>query len=171
MRLRPYISSKDYQHVAKWIDDERTHSLWSADRIPYPMTEASLNDLLKREAEEWNGNAYVATEDDGQPVGFFAYSVNVENNEGFLRFIVVDNTKRGKGYGCQMLKLASKYAFEITGATSVHLNVFDVNEGAKKCYSKAGFMEQGTTRNAFTHKDESWGRCHMAAERKYGLCN
>ena len=105
MRLRPYISAKDYQHVEEWIGDERTHSLWCADRIPYPMTEVSLNDLLKREAEEWSGGAYVATEDDGQPVGFFVYSVNAENNEGFLRFIIIDSAKRGKGYGFQMLKL------------------------------------------------------------------
>ena len=166
MRLRPYISAKDYQHVEKWISDERTHSLWCADRIPYPMTEVSLNDLLKREAEEWSGSAYVATEDDGQPVGFFVYSVNAENDEAFLRFIVVDSAKRGKGYGFQMLKLAQKYAFEVTGAASVHLNVFDVNESAKKCYSNAGFTEQWIDKDAFTHKEESWGRCHMVAEKK-----
>lgn len=166
MRLRPYIGVKDYEYIAKWIGDERTHTLWCAGRIPYPMTYASLNDLLKWEAEEWNGSAYTATEDDGQPVGFFVYSVNVENNEGFLRFIVVDNAKRGKGYGCQMLELAQKYAFEITGAVSVHLIVFDVNESARKCYTKAGFTERGIDRGAFTHKDESWGRCHMVAEKK-----
>lgn len=166
MRLRPYISSKDYQHVAKWIGDERTHFLWCAGRIPYPMTEASLNDVLKWDTEEWGGSAYVATEDDGQQIGFFVYSVNVENNEGFLRFIIVDSAKRGKGYGCQMLKLAQKYAFEITDATSVHLIVFDVNDSAKKCYLKAGFTEQWIDKNAFAYKDESWGRCHMAAEKK-----
>lgn len=165
MRMRPYISARDYEYLAKWIGDERTHSLWSAELIPYPMTEESLNSVLERDAKERGCCAYVATEDDGEPIGFFVYSINVENNEGFLRFIVVDSTKRGKGYGGRMLKLAMKYAFEITGASSVHLNVFDVNERARKCYTKVGFTEQGITENAFTYKDESWGRCHMMAAK------
>lgn len=165
MRLRPYIGAKDYEYLVKWVNDERTHSLWCADLIPYPMAQDAFNDVLERDAKERECCAYVATEDDGEPVGFFVYSVNVETNEGFLRFLVVDSTKRGKGYGGRMLELAMKYAFEVTGAVSVHLNVFDVNERARKCYTKAGFIEQGITENAFTYKDESWGRCHMAAEK------
>jgi len=33
----------------------------------------------------------------GQPAGFFCYSVNTENNIGFLKFVIIDKTKRGKG--------------------------------------------------------------------------
>ena len=43
------------------------------------------------------------------------------------------------------------YAYMITEVTSVQLNVFDVNKGAKKCYLKAGFSEQNTVSNAFIY--------------------
>ena len=46
-------------------------------------------------------------------VGFFCFSVKLHTNEGMLKFVVIDNTMRNKGYGCEMLKLAIKYAFEI----------------------------------------------------------
>ena len=58
-----------------------------------------------------------------------------------------------------------KYAFEIAKADAVHLNVFQENPGAKKCYEKAGFKERTLTENAFSFKDESWGRCNMITTR------
>ena len=48
---------------------------------------------------------------------------------------------------------------------SVHLNVFPENPSAKKCYEKAGFKERTLAENAFSFKDESWGRCNMITTR------
>ena len=62
-----------------------------------------------------------------------------------------------------MVALILKYAFDITGVSEVHLNVFDVNIGARKCYSNAGFIEKSIVKDAFTFENEQWGRCHMVA--------
>ena len=78
-----------------------------------------------------------------------------------LKFVVIDDTIRNKGFGCEMLKLAVKYAFEIAKADAVQLNVFPENPGAKKCYQKVGFKERALAEKAFRFKDESWGRCNM----------
>lgn len=32
MRIRPYIPSKDYEYVAKWVDDERTHAFLNSSK-------------------------------------------------------------------------------------------------------------------------------------------
>ena len=165
MRLRPYISSIDYEYVQKWGNDERIHALWCANLIPYPMTAKRLQDVLDKDAQDWGGCAYVATEDDGRPVGFFVLAVNVSNNSGFLKFVIVDNALRGKGYGTQMIKLMLRYAFDIAGVSSVQLNVFDTNDSAKRCYSNAGFIEDSIVPKAFTFKNESWGRCHMVISK------
>lgn len=125
------------------------------------MTQKKLQDVLEKDAQDWDGCAYVATADDGIPVGFFVLAVNVSNNSGFLKFVIVDNKLRGKGYGSQMIKLMLKYAFDITGVLSVQLNVFDTNDRAKKCYLNVGFIEDNIVEDAFTYEDESWGRCHM----------
>lgn len=161
MKLRLYNALTDYEFLQNWINDERTHALWCANRIPYPMTSEKLQEVLEKDAQEWGGCAYVATKEDGQPFGFFVLAVNTSNNSGFLRFIIVDKELRGKGYGIQMMELALKYAFEVAGVSFVQLIVFDVNDKAKKCYSNAGFVVDSIIENAFTFNDESWGRCHM----------
>lgn len=161
MRIRPYIESRDYESIEKWVDSEKIHALWCANLIPYPITKESLHAFLEKTAIEWADSAYVATETNGKIIGFFCYSVNVDDNTGFLKFVIVDNSLRGKGYGKEMLNLALQYAFTITGVKSVQLNVFDENAPAKHCYEKAGFIEESITHNVFQYKNELWSRCHM----------
>ncbi len=166
MRLRPYIHVKDFDHIHKWITDERTHAFWCANLIPYPMTAETLQTVLEKEASDWGGCAYVATSDDGTALGFFVLSVNVLNNSGFLKFVIINNELRGKGYGTQMIELLQRYAFEITGVSSIQLNVFDVNTSARRCYAKNGFREDGFTENAFVFHGESWSKCHMVSSKE-----
>lgn len=168
MRLRPYIPTRDYTYVEQWLRDERIHALWCAGLASFPLTEEGLGAVLKKGAEEWGGCAFVATEDGGRPIGFFVYSVNTEENSGFLCFVVLDARIRGQGYGTQMLKLALTYAFEVTGVSSVRINVFDVNSGAKRCYEKVGFVETGYEKDAFSYGGERWGRCRMEISRENG---
>lgn len=166
MRLRPYFGKNDYKYIAKWVNDERIHRLWCGDLLTYPISEESLAGLLEKNAGEWGGHGFIVTEDDGTPIGFFCYSVNASANSGFMSFVVLDPGLRGKGWGTRMMKLALKYAFDITGVDSVGINVFDVNQGARRCYEKAGFVLQGVTEAAYRHGDEEWGRCRMAAARE-----
>lgn len=161
MRIRPYIENLDYEYIEKWIDDEKTHALWCANLISYPVTKEKLHDLLEKNATEWTDSAYVATETNGKITGFFCYSINVDDNTGFLKFVIVDHNKRGTGCGKEMLKLTLRYAFEITGVRFVQLNVFEENIAAKHCYEKVGFIEESITKNVFSYKNELWSRCHM----------
>ena len=165
MRIRPYIEDKDFEYLAKWIDDEKIHALWCANLMPYPITKENLHSFLEKNAMEWTDSAYVATEDNGKVTGFFCYSVNVDDNSGFLKLIVVDCEKRGAGYGKKMLQLALKYAFEITGVEPVRINVFDRNAAAKHCYEKIGFVEESISKDIFSYKDETWSRCHMIIKK------
>ncbi|HJB91037.1 MAG TPA: GNAT family N-acetyltransferase [Candidatus Eisenbergiella merdigallinarum] len=166
MRIRPYIANKDYECLSKWIDNERTHAFWCANLLPYPMTPKSFHDFLEKNAMDWTDGAYIATENSGQAAGFFCYSVNTENNMGFLKFVIVDSTKRKKGYGKEMLNLALQYAFQITGAETVQLNVFNENILAKQCYKKAGFIERNIDKDVFSYQDELWSRCNMVVSKQ-----
>lgn len=60
-----------------------------------------------------------------------------------------------------MLNLTLQYAFQITGAKAVQLNVFNENILAKQCYEKVGFVERNIDKNVFSYKDELWSRCNM----------
>ena len=149
MRIRPYIPNKDYEYVSKWIDNERTLTFWCANRFSYPITQQSFHNFLEKNAIDWTDSAYVATENNGQIVGFFCYSVNTTDNIGFLKFVIVDKTKRGKGYG-----------------KAVQLNVFNENTLAKQCYEKVGFVERKIDKDVFSYKDELWSRCNMIISKQ-----
>ena len=161
MKLREYLHSKDFDNIKSWIDDERTHAMWCAGRFEYPLEKENFEAVLEDMHSKWGDTPFIASLDDGNNVGFFCYSLNDETKEGMLKFIVVNSLLRGKGVAKEMLELASQYAFEETGAKALHLNVFSENIRAKKCYQKAGFTERSVTENAFSYKDESWGRCNM----------
>ena len=164
MRIRPY-QNKDFEVISKWITQERAHALWCANLIPYPLEKKGFDELLAEAEERFGDSPFVATTEEGKVVGFFCFSVNLSTNEGMLKFVVIDASERNKGYGCEMLKLAVKYAFEIAKADAVQLNVFAENPGARKCYEKVGFKERALTEGAFRYKEESWGRCNMVIKR------
>ena len=175
MHLRFYNEQTDFIHITKWIQDEKTHALWCANLLSYPLSEEELHNYLIehnlkfssqsqcdtiRNEKEYDG-AYVYADENEQPVGFFAYTVNEEDKSGFLRFIMVDNTLRGKGYGTGMLRELQRFAYEKTGVNSIRLIVFDVNIAARTCYEKAGFTAMESALDAFSYQDEMWGRCMM----------
>ncbi len=109
---------------------------------------------------------FVVTDDGGNRIGFFRYALNTESSEGFLASVIVDNKLRGKGYGREMIQLALQYAFEITGAELVQLNVFSENTEAKRCYERVGFAERYVEKDVFTYKDELWSRCNMTISKQ-----
>lgn len=166
MRLRPYIHEIDYETVAGWADDERTYALWCARLVPYPLQKESFGKFLDDIAVRFGDAPFVALDDTGEAVGFFCYSLDNATEMGMLKFVITDSRKRGRGIGRNMISLAGKYAFEISKAKAVRLNVFSVNDAARRCYAAAGFREIWLEENAFVFGDESWGRCSMILERK-----
>lgn len=166
MRLRPYIDFKDFNQIKNWIDDERIHAWWCANLIKYPIEKENFHAIMREAAERFNDSPYVATTDSGDLVGFFCYSANVDTNEGMFKFIMTNPEYRGKGYGKEMLKLAVKYAFDISKVDSVQLNVFPQNIRAKKCYEAVGFVERKTDKDTFKYKSELWDRCNMVLKNK-----
>ena len=164
MRIRPY-TYLDFPKIQKWIKDERTYAMWCANLIPYPLEAESFHDFFDELLEIKGDIPFVATTDDGEPIGFFSYMLNYQTNSGFFKFVMIDSSKRGHGYGTEMMKLAVKYAFDITGAEAVDLIVFSSNERAKRCYEKAGFIDFELLENEFIYKDEMWKRCKMRIKR------
>ena len=89
-----------------------------------------------------------------------------KNFKQINKFVVVDPDVRGKEVAQKMLRLAVKQAFDNPEAERVQLNVFPENPRAKRCYEKAGFVVRNFTPDAFTYKDETWGRCNMVFNKE-----
>ena len=161
MKLRKFDIDKDFSSVSGWISDERTHALWCANRMTFPLEKADMAEFLRYEEEKYSNKALIAEDENGDAAGFFCCSPNAESGECMLKFVIIDPQRRGKGLGRKMAELAAEFAFESENADAVQLMVFTCNTNAKKCYEKAGFTERSTTPDVFSYNGESWGRCNM----------
>ncbi len=151
MQIREY-SAADADKIVAWVSDETTQILWSLGRFgAYPIS----GDMINFKYFEQNGDCepgcffpFTAT-DGGEAVGHMIMRwTDRENKVLRFGFVVIDGTKRGKGYGKQMMTLALEHAFGILGARKVTIGVVDSNEGAHKCYLASGFKDVGVSRIA-----------------------
>jgi len=141
LKLRPYKPS-DASKIATWPRDEIDFMRWSAGRFgAYPTTAESMNNYFNDDALNDGAWAFTAFDEEG-PVGFFTMRYPEDNTEEVrLGFVLVDGTKRGKGYGKEMVRYAVKFAFEFLHAEVFSLGVFADNKAAIGCYESCGFHE------------------------------
>lgn len=143
--IRPY-KPKDAEVIVSWIKDERSLRKWSSDRYgAYPITAEDINyKYLKCNGDcEEPDNFYPITAVDANgPVGHLIMRyTNKEKTIIRLGFVIVDDSKRGMGYGKRMIQMAMRYAFDMLKAEKITLGVFDNNPSAYYCYKAAGFNE------------------------------
>ena len=171
MYLRPYKRS-DAETILSWCKDEETFRKWTADRYEsYPITAEDMNYKYfdcNGDCEE-SDNFYPMTAcDERGPVGHFILRY-VGGKKDVLRigFVILDDTKRGKGYGKQMVRLGIQYAFEIMGASKVTIGVFENNLPAFYCYKAAGFWKMEETQPQMCKfLGETWKIVEFAIDRE-----
>ena len=145
LRLRPYKPC-DAKIIVSWIKDEIAFRKWCSDRFEkYPILAEDINDKY------FNHNGDCVEEDNFYPLTAFDETGIVghlilrftDEQKKTIRFgfVIVDDAKRGKGYGKEMLILAQKFAFDILKAEKITLGVFDNNPSAYYCYKAAGFQD------------------------------
>ena len=159
LKLRPYKAC-DAETIVSWCKDEMSFRKWTSDRYDsFPITAEDMN----KKYIDNNGdcpdldNFYPMTAfDERGIVGHLIMRFNnKEKSIVRLGFVIVDDAKRGKGYGKEMIQLATKYAFDFLGAEKVTLGVFDNNPEAYHCYKAVGFQEAGKEFNVMLGK-EAW---------------
>ncbi len=68
----------------------------------------------------------------------------------------------GRGLGTEATRLALRQAFESDGLHRVQLEVYAFNPRARRVYEKAGFVVEGTMREALLF-DDAWVDAHLMA--------
>lgn len=168
LRLRPYKIC-DAQSITQWFADEYAFRQWSADRYNnYPITPGDMNEYYEKDRENeriWGMTMF----DESGIVGHFTMRYPDEDSfeEIRLGFIIVDDRKRGRGYGKEMVSMAVRYAFEFLKVKKVSLGVFVNNTAAIKCYRSCGFQEmklESTER--YCCMGEIWDCMEMVLENK-----
>ena len=162
LRLIPYKAC-DANTITKWLKSEYAFRQWSADRYEnYPITPDDMNFYYDRDKKKENIWGMTAFNDNGI-VGHLTMRFPKNNyNEIRLGFVIVDNEERGKGYGKEMLSLATKYAFEFVKVSKISLGVFENNTIAIKCYRSCGFKEvKSENTESYKCMGETWNCIEM----------
>ena len=139
LTLRPY-KPLDAAVITSWLKNEYLMRQWCADRYEhYPVTPEEMNTYYDRYIDGQRSRALTMV-DNGDIVGYITLRNPADNpTEQRLGFVIVDDSKRGRGLGKVLVSISVKYAFEALGATKVSLGVFENNPSAIHCYEAAGF--------------------------------
>ena len=155
MSLRPFLPN-DAETILSWCKDKHAFRLWSADR--YKDFPAQPEEMMKQYEGD---NMYPLTAVMGDAiVGHILLRYPTEDRT-LVRFgfVIVDDSKRGKGYGKQLLRLTIDYAKRKLGAQKITLGVFCDNLSAVECYKSVGFRITGT--DSYSIDREEWKEYEM----------
>lgn len=139
LTLRPYQPS-DTAVITSWIKSEYLMRQWCADRYErYPVTPEDMNRYYERYIDGQRSLALTMV-NGSDIVGYITLRIPADDPaEQRLGFVIVDDSRRGRGLGKALVSMAIKYAFETLGAMKVSLGVFENNPSAIHCYEAAGF--------------------------------
>lgn len=158
MTLRTF-NINDASTILSWCKNKHAFRLWSADR--YKDFPAQPDEMM----EQYEGNnMHPLTAVMGKTIVGHILLRFPSEDKSVIRFgfVIVDDSKRGKGYGKQLLRLAIDYAKQELGAQKITLGVFCDNLSAVECYKSVGFHITGT--DAYPIDGEEWKEYEMVLE-------
>lgn len=149
LRLRPYKKC-DAQCIVSWIKDEVAFRKWCADRYEkYPISAEDMNRQYDATDDTDSFFAMTAFDESGVVGHLIMRFTDPDKKELRFGFVIVDDAKRGMGYGKEMLKLSIQYAFEILKVEKITLGVFENNPSAYYCYKSVGFRDIESKENEY----------------------
>ena len=110
LRLRPYKPA-DAATILTWCKDEITFRRWTSDRYDhFPITAEDMNHkyltLNGDCSESDNFYPFTAFDEDGLVGHLIMRYVDAAKKNLRLGFVIVDDIKRGRGYGKELLRLS-----------------------------------------------------------------
>jgi RimJ/RimL family protein N-acetyltransferase len=105
--------------------------------------------IIERATGEWAGEVVLS-------------ELDAANESCAFRIALQGPRFYGRGLGSEATRLIVDYAFTVAGVHRIELEVFDFNPRARHVYARAGFVHEGTKRDALRW-DGEWVDCHGMA--------
>ncbi|MGD6818808.1 GNAT family N-acetyltransferase [Metabacillus sp. 113a] len=164
IRLVPFTMG-DADELIHWIPSEDFLMQWGGPEFVFPLTKGQIQNYLGKE----NQLVFTAKNiESGLTVGHICISrIDAANKSCRISKVLVGSPEtRGKGYGQKMIKGCLDIAFRELEFRRITLAVFDFNEQAINCYSKAGFQIEGHAINARKVNQSFWSLYEMGITRE-----
>jgi ribosomal protein S18 acetylase RimI-like enzyme len=111
---------------------------WSEDEA-LERSQKVFHGLLPQGVKTENNDLFrIRVEESGEKIGTLWMKHETPRPQGFIYDFVIDETQRGKGYGCQSMLALEDVAKEL-GIESLALHVFTKNKVAKGLYESLGY--------------------------------
>ena len=150
MTLRPF-SINDAPTILSWCKDKHAFRLWSADA--YKEFPPQPEEMI----EQYEGeNMYPLTAVVGERIVGHILLRFPSENKSVIRFgfVIVDDSKRGIGYGRRLLQLAIDHACNQMDVKIISVGVYADNPSAPKCYQSVAFKIRDE--DFYMSDDEKW---------------
>jgi len=139
---------------------------WSGALFSFPLTQKSLDWYIEDVNDTAHSDAFVykvIETTTGVVVGHISLGgISRKNRSGRISRVLVAPAYQGKGYCCEMVKAILKIGFEELQLHRISLGVYDINQSAIRCYQKAGFAIEGTSRDCLLFKGSWWSLMEMS---------
>lgn len=164
--LEPF-QEHDFDNLINWVDSRELLHNWSGSLFSFPLTRRSLQWYIDDTNGIGESDAFVykaVDKTDGNAVGHISLgSISWSNKSARItRVLIGDKNYLGKGICRQMVEAISKIGFETLGLHRISLGVYQNNLAAVSCYKKAGYVEEGVSRDIFLHEGSYWSMVEMA---------
>jgi RimJ/RimL family protein N-acetyltransferase len=148
-RLRG-LERADLAPMLRWLnDDEVQRRLLRRDATSMAEHERWYEALMRSTVEVVFAVDDVSADTAGVFVGTCGlHRIDWRNRHASLSLVIGDVRGRGHGVGGAALDMVCRHAFENLGLHRVELEVAVDNDPAIRCYERAGFVREGTRRDA-----------------------
>lgn len=161
-----YFTPADFSQLISWIDSPRLLMNWSGPMFNFPLTPDKLTWYLDGANELGTSDVFIFKAVDsatGATVGHISLgSLSQKNRSARISRVLVDPTIRSRGIGQAMLTEVLRFGFEQLGLHRIDLGVYDFNEAALRCYTRAGMHREGLSRDILRYEDEYWSLVEMS---------
>lgn len=132
--------------MIKWVNDrEVTRYLY---RGTFPANAQTLQDEFQNMKGSMSDLQFaICLKENSQYIGVAGlHGINWIARNGEFRILIGEKSAWGKGAGTEVLQLLTSYAMDVLNFNKVYLGVNEANVKAHKSYLKAGFKEEGRSR-------------------------
>jgi diamine N-acetyltransferase len=146
-----------------WFNDWRTSRTLA---LKAPMSRAAEEAWFETMLADQGKGGYLFVScllEDDRPVGNCGlFDLDLRNGSAGLGITIGRPEDRGRGLGTDALRALLGFAFGHLRLERVWLDVYDVNEGARRVYERVGFVHEGTLRRA-TYREGRFLDIHRMA--------
>lgn len=165
IELKPFERS-DFNRLIGWIPNAETMMMWCGPFFTFPLDFHQLEEYYQSGLKEPPVRKIFKLIDihANEVIGHIELNnIDWRNRAAMVSKVLIgDTSRRGKGYGTQMVRKLLEIAFDELHLHRISLYVFDFNQSAIACYKKVGFQVEGHLRDYRRVGEGYWSSYLMA---------